>query len=189
MTHQEQFNPTGSVELRSEPSVAPIASLRHLKIGWWMLVTFVSLGMLLEVMHGFKVDLYLSVERSGTRTVWTLAHAVGAILGLVHIAYAASLFMLPDGKASGVPLTSGCLNCASILLPAALITAGLVPSENTVPLGYLLAVPGLFFLLLSLLMMARRMTDPGGSTNQGSEPRSLAGRDRAANTELRPPVK
>ena len=32
---------------------------RHLRVGWWSVLCFLSLGFLLELLHGFKVGLYL----------------------------------------------------------------------------------------------------------------------------------
>jgi len=129
----------------------------HLRIGWWMLLTFVTLGVVLEAMHGFKIDLYLNVERASTRVLWTLTHAIGAILGLVHIAFAASLFISADGTANTVALASACLKCASILVPAAFLIAGALASERGVALGFVLAIPGILFFLLGLLLTAMGM--------------------------------
>lgn len=40
---------------------------RHLRFGWWSLWCFLTLGLVLEGMHGFKVRWYLdeSNERGG----------------------------------------------------------------------------------------------------------------------------
>ena len=57
---------------------------RHLRFGWWSVLVFLTLGTALEVMHGFKVDWYLNVANETRRLMWTLAHAHGVLLGLVH---------------------------------------------------------------------------------------------------------
>ena len=68
---------------------------RHLRFGWWSLLGFLILGLALELLRGFKVGLYLDVPNETRRLMWTLAHAHGALLGLVHIAFAVSLTHLP----------------------------------------------------------------------------------------------
>src|SRR4051794_6786004 len=59
----------------------------HLRFGWWSLLLFLTLGMVLEGLHGFKVAWYLNVSTQTRRLLWTLAHAHGTALGLVHIAF------------------------------------------------------------------------------------------------------
>src|SRR5687767_2952499 len=61
---------------------------RHLRFGWWSLLIFLTLGIVLEGLHAFKVGGYLNVSNSTRRLLWTLAHAHGTALALVHIAFA-----------------------------------------------------------------------------------------------------
>ena len=61
---------------------------RHLRFGWGSLFIFLCLGLTLELFHGFKVSSYLDVSNATRRLMWTLAHAHGALLGLIHIATA-----------------------------------------------------------------------------------------------------
>ena len=61
---------------------------RHLRFGWWSLATFGLLGLVLETLHGFKVGAYLDVSNETRRLMWTLAHAHGTLLGLVHLGFA-----------------------------------------------------------------------------------------------------
>ena len=35
---------------------------RHLRFGWWSLLSFLTLGIALEAMHGLKVQWYLDVS-------------------------------------------------------------------------------------------------------------------------------
>ena len=64
---------------------------RHLLFGWWSLLVFLSLGLGLETLHGFKVGWYLDVANEARRLTWTLAHAHGTLLGLIHLGFAWSL--------------------------------------------------------------------------------------------------
>ena len=71
---------------------------RHLKFGWWSLLLFLSLGIFLEALHGFKVSWYLNVGVETRRLMWRLAHAHGTLISLIHIAFAASVFMIGDSS-------------------------------------------------------------------------------------------
>ena len=39
---------------------------RHIRVGWWSLLVFLSLGIVLETLHGFKIGWYLDTS-SATR--------------------------------------------------------------------------------------------------------------------------
>ena len=99
---------------------------RHLRFGWWSLLFFLTLGIALEVMHGFKVEFYLNVANETRRLLFTLAHAHGVLLGLVHIAYAATLKLVGDEDSKWQRTASRCLVGASLLLPGGFLLGGLV---------------------------------------------------------------
>ncbi|MCH7729550.1 MAG: hypothetical protein IH991_24195, partial [Planctomycetes bacterium] len=82
-------------ESESEATAAPDSHLirRHLQFAWWSLLVFLSVGIFLEAMHGFKVGWYFGFEVR--RLMWTLAHAHGALLALVHGAFALTVYLLP----------------------------------------------------------------------------------------------
>ena len=61
-------------------------SNRHLRFGWWALAVYVSLGIGLETMHGFKIGWYLDVGNEARRLMFTLGHFHGTMLALVNIA-------------------------------------------------------------------------------------------------------
>jgi hypothetical protein len=60
-------------------------ALRHQRVGWWSFFVFASLGLVLKLLHGFKVQAYLSVSNENRRLMWTLAHAHGVLLAMIHI--------------------------------------------------------------------------------------------------------
>jgi len=62
----------------------------NLRAGLLALFVFSALGLLLEALHGLKLGFYLNVDNETRRLLWRLAHAHGALLGLVNIAYALS---------------------------------------------------------------------------------------------------
>jgi hypothetical protein len=70
---------------------AGILARRHLLLGWWFMLAFLTLGIVLETLHGFKSGWYLSVANANRRLLLTLAHAHGALLGLAQIGFAFAL--------------------------------------------------------------------------------------------------
>jgi len=71
---------------------------RHLRFGWWSLLVFLTLGIALDAMHGFKLGWYLDTVNETRRLMFTLAHAHGTLLGLIHLGFAATLRALPGWK-------------------------------------------------------------------------------------------
>src|SRR5688572_2310492 len=82
---------------------------RHLRFGWWSLLVFLSLGLVLESLDGLKIGWYLEMSNITRRLMWTLGYAHGALLGLVHLGFAASLPLLPGWKPNRLKAASLCL--------------------------------------------------------------------------------
>jgi phage shock protein PspC (stress-responsive transcriptional regulator) len=68
----------------------------NLRAGLLSLFVFSALGLLLEALHGFKLGFYLDVDNETRRLLWRLAHAHGALLGLVNVAYAVAAHAWPQ---------------------------------------------------------------------------------------------
>lgn len=143
-------NPMPSYKAQTWPKV-----VEHLRIGWWMLLAFLSFGIALEALHGLKIGFYLNQDREITRTMWTISHAVGSILGLLHIAAAASIFIVSDWSNRNVAVVSMCLKSASILIPAGFFLAGCFATGAEMGKGILLVIPGVGMCLLALIVLAR----------------------------------
>lgn len=127
---------------------------RHLRVGWWMLLCFLSLGIALESMHGFKIGWYLDVSNETRRLMWRLAHAHGTLLGLVNIAFAATVSLVRvDSRMWRVP--SSCLLVGGMLLPAGFFLGGLVVYGGDPGLGVLLVPAGAVLLLLGVALAVR----------------------------------
>lgn len=118
---------------------------RHLRFGWWTFFIFLSLGAVLEGLHGFKVGWYLGATSETRRLLWTLAHAHGTLLGLAHVAFAATVRLLPD--ASWGAFESLCLTVGTVLLPSGFFLGGLVVYEGDPGLGVALVPIGVLFLV------------------------------------------
>jgi hypothetical protein len=90
---------------------------RHLRIGWWTLLVFLSLGILLEALHGFKIGFSWISRMRLAATSGRSAHAHARCSGLVNLGFAASLKLFCDGRERWTSLASAALIGATILLP------------------------------------------------------------------------
>ena len=126
----------------------------HLRFGWWSLLVFLTLGIALEAMHGFKVGWYLNVSTQTRRLLFTLAHAHGTALALVHIAFALTVANLPGWGGITRKLASACLMAASLLLPGGFFLGGLIIYDGDPGLGILLVPLGALLLFVSVLACA-----------------------------------
>jgi len=98
---------------------------RHLRWGWCALLVYLTLGLVLEAFHGFKLPWYLSVANETRRLLWRLAHTHGTLLGLVNLGYAFTLSAGALEAGRGARLTSRGLQAATLLLPAGFLLGGL----------------------------------------------------------------
>lgn len=128
---------------------------RHLRFGWWSLLIFLTLGIVLEALHAFKVGAYLNVSNSTRRLLWTLAHAHGTALGVVHIGFAFTANYLTNWAVRARAFASVSLMASSILLPGGFFLGGLVIYSGDPGLGILLVPLGAVFLLIAVLLCAR----------------------------------
>src|SRR3954470_16309016 len=102
---------------------------RHHLVGWWALLAFLTLGIVLETLHGFKADLYLDPANRVRRLMWTLAHAHGTLLAVVNIAFALGLTGFGTWSERGLKLASVFLLDALVLLPLGFFLGGVGPGE------------------------------------------------------------
>jgi hypothetical protein len=128
---------------------------RHLRAGWWALLIYLSLGIALEALHGFKIGFYLDVSNHTRRLMWTLAHAHGTLLAIVNIAFAVTLPHLNGFTKKQQEFCSGLLLGALILLPGGFFLGGLVIYSGDPGLGILLVPLGALFLLAAVFTIAR----------------------------------
>lgn len=148
---------------RSETADPSALIARHVALGWSLLFLFASLGVILEALHGFKIGWYLSVANETRRHLWTLAHAHGVLLALVHLGFAATLTIRPDPVARRRDVSSLALSGASILLPGGFFLGGIWARGGDPGLGILL-VPvggGLLLLAVGLTALGVRSTRSG----------------------------
>ena len=130
-------------------------SRRHLSFGWWSLLIFATLGLVLESLHAFKVPGYLDVSNETRRLMWTLAHAHGTLLAVVHIVFGLTIRAVPERSAVNQRLISGSLIGASLLLPGGFFLGGVAFYSGDPGLGALLVPLGGVLLLVAILWIAR----------------------------------
>jgi hypothetical protein len=127
---------------------------RHLAFGWWSLAVFTTLGLVLEAAHGLKLGWYLDVTSATRRLSFTLAHAHGTLLGLVHIAFALSLGRAKLAAAT-VARASFALRAVTILLPLGFLLGGVAFYAGDPGFGIALVPPSGALLVVALAMVAR----------------------------------
>jgi hypothetical protein len=128
---------------------------QHMRLGWWSLLVFLCLGLSLEALHGFKLPLYLDVSNDTRRLLWTLAHAHGALLSVVHVVFGLSIPAMIGWQDSTRSLASRCLTSALILMPLGFFLGGVFIHEGDPGLGVLLVAPGGLLLAIAVFLTAR----------------------------------
>lgn len=156
---------------RPVPAWMPLRS-RHLKLGWLSIFVFATGGVVLEALHAFKVGAYLDVGNDTRRLLWTLAHAHGTLIGLLHVAFAVTQRHVHLSLAT---LASRSLTAATVLLPGGFFVGGMDIRGGDPGLGVLLVPPGALLLLVALGAMAigmlradRALLGDGGGANARS---------------------
>jgi hypothetical protein len=132
----------------------PLLVRRHLCFGWWTVLVFLTLGLALEALHGFKVGAYLNVSNETRRLMWTLAHAHGTLLGLANLGFAATARVLASWPASRKRFASAALLAATALMPAGFFFGGLFVYAGDPGLGIILVPVGGILLFASILLTA-----------------------------------
>ena len=127
---------------------------RHLRFGWWSLLLFATLGLALELLQGFKVRAYLDTSNETRRLMWTLAHAHGTLLAVVHVMFAVTWRAAP-ASLPNPRLISNSLIAASTLLPGGFFLGGVAFYSGDPGLGVLLVPIGGVLLLVAVFSIAR----------------------------------
>ena len=134
----------------------PAYARRHLRFGWIAVAVFAVLGLLLEVLHGLKVPLYLGVSSEPRRLLWTLAHAHGTLLGLLNLALAGTLHLMPARSPHAQAIASASLIAATVLLPAGFFLGGAFLRGADPGPGVLLVPVGALLLIVAVALTARQ---------------------------------
>lgn len=134
----------------SEPARPPLG----LRAGFGALLVFAALGLALEFLHAFKVGEYLDVGNDARRLLWRLAHAHGALLGVLNICHALTVRAWPqlDDRTS-----ERCLLAALLLMPLGFFLGGVFAQGADPGASVGLAAAGAVALLFGLGRIALRL--------------------------------
>ena len=125
---------------------------RNLRFGWWSLLVFLSLGAILEALHGFKIGWYVDVGNETRRLMFTLAHAHGTLLALVNIVAGLSGRIVERFTLRSS--VSFALIWAAVLLPAGFFLGGIVIYDGDPGLGVWLVPVGAALLFYGIARIA-----------------------------------
>ena len=150
---QARNAPANPVPSAADSNATP-EERRHFRLGWWSLLVFVCLGIVLEGMLAFRVGWYLDVGDNEThRLMLRLGHAHGALLSVLNIVFAGSLARLSLPAGARV-LASRCLAAATLLVPGGFLLGGLVTHGADPGLGIILLPAGAVLLLFGIFQVA-----------------------------------
>lgn len=120
----------------------------NLKFGWFALAFFVAMGLFLESLHLFKAPFYF--EHDLRRELWVLAHAHGALMAILNIAYG-----LTVGRYATNSATDGRLwLLACVLVPAGFFLGGVGANEVDPSLWIILTPIGALCALVASIKTA-----------------------------------
>ncbi len=94
------------------------------------------------------------------RHLWTLAHAHGTLLSLIHVAFGLTLLRVPEWTERWRSVGSRCLIGATILMPGGFFLGGLVFHAGDPGLGILLLPIGAALLFAAVGLTARAQGSP-----------------------------
>jgi hypothetical protein len=127
---------------------------RHLLFGWTALLVYLTFGLFLEMLHGFKAGFYLDVGNETRRLMWRLAHAHGTLLALVNIAYGLTVKAVPE---TSDRLASVCFSVALVLVPLGFFLGGIVTIGGDPAAMVFLVPPGAVALAIGTGVVARAL--------------------------------
>src|SRR5215471_175511 len=132
------------------PTAPDPAIRRTLRTGWLLLAVALPFGVMLEALHGFKVQAYLASEMR--REMWRLAHAHGTLLGMLCLVTGAlAEAHIPDAiRARALAF----IRWGAVLMPLGFFLGGVLNSEGDPSLGILLVPPGALLLIIALVRVA-----------------------------------
>ncbi len=152
--------PAASVSASSREANPLIAA--HLRLGWWCLLIFLTLGIVLESLHGFKAASYLGVSNETRRLLWTLAHANGTLLALINLTFAFTFSQFGEATTPRLQFASRSLYAATVLIPAGFFLGGAFHYSGTPGIGIWLAATGGLLLLAAVLLTSLSFRSKAG---------------------------
>ncbi len=141
-------------ESKPTPSIVSCGK-RHIRIGWVGVLVFLTLGMVLEYLLGFRIGFYLDVDNETRRLMWRLAHAHGTLLSLVNIAFGVTCMAHTGWSMRSAQWSSPLLIAATVLLPGGFFLGGVALQGTDPGVGVFLAPVGSLLLLAAIALVVR----------------------------------
>jgi hypothetical protein len=154
-THRQRLKPAESDADSAETIDAQATARAHMRFGWWSLLAFLSMGIALETMLGFKLGYYLDVANETRRMMWRLAHAHGTLFALINIGFALTVAALHAWPQKMRLIASRCFMAGSLLMPAGFLLGGVVIYDGDPGLGVALVPVGALLMLVAVWLTAR----------------------------------
>lgn len=158
VSRMTENSPPASLPPNRESNDGPNYVQRHLRFGWWLILAYLSLGIVLEGLHAFKAGWYLDVTSETRRLMWSLAHAHGTLLGLLHIACAFTFSQCVQQVTRRHAVASNCLTASSLLLPLGFLLGGISIYGGDPGYGILLVPVAAVLLWIAVFLLAWRVS-------------------------------
>jgi predicted GNAT family N-acyltransferase len=139
----------------AKPDAPDALALRHHRIGFFGLLAFLTLGIALEALHGFKVGFYLDVGNDARRLSFRLAHAHGTLLSILHVVFGLTLGSRMSPPQATAERAGRLFTAALVLLPGGFFLGGLFVHGGDPGIGVLLVPVGAVCLFAAVLLTAR----------------------------------
>jgi hypothetical protein len=147
----------GKVEKKSATAFPQILE-RLLLQGWVSIAIWMSFGLLLEGLLGYKIPAFL--EDGQRRELFRLAHTHGALLSIVLIAAALCMRLF---EIHPPPIAIAALRLGAVLMPLGFLLGGIWHPEGDPGVGIWLVPPGalmVIFAAIATALASRKKAQP-----------------------------
>ena len=129
------------------------------RTGLWLLAVSLPLGLTLEALHAWKVQVYLGSALR--RELWTLAHAHGNLLGILCLVFALlAPRVFGEQRAPARRAVERLLAAGAVLMPLGFLLGGVMNSEGDPSLGITLVPLGGALVFVALVRTALALGRP-----------------------------
>jgi hypothetical protein len=132
---------TNAAPVATKPAAFASPADRLLRQGWASIAVWMSVGLLLEGLIGYKIPAYLSDPQR--RELFRLGHTHGTLLGILLVVAALVL-----QRGAEIPKAArAALRIGAVLMPAGFFVAGIWHTESDPGLAIWLVPPGALLII------------------------------------------
>jgi hypothetical protein len=132
---------TNAAPVATKPAASASPADRLLRQGWASIAVWMSVGLLLEGLIGYKIPAYLSDPQR--RELFRLGHTHGTLLGILLVV--AALVLQRGAEIPKAALAA--LRIGAVLMPAGFFVAGIWHTESDPGLAIWLVPPGALLII------------------------------------------